>query len=65
LANWYNICYWHNIIISPNNKVSLSKKKKRKKVQDVQPSVFLKAHLASSIAQTFENRGVQSAGEFG
>ncbi len=28
LANWYNICYWHNIIISPNNKVSLSKKKK-------------------------------------
>jgi hypothetical protein len=65
LANWYNICYWHNIIISPNNKVSLSKKKKRKKVQDVQPSVFLKAHLASIIAQTFENRGVQSAGEFG
>jgi hypothetical protein len=27
-------------------------------VQDVQPSVFLKAHLASIIAQTFENRGV-------
>jgi hypothetical protein len=34
-------------------------------VQDVQPTVFLKAHLASIIAQTFENRGVQSAGEFG
>jgi hypothetical protein len=34
-------------------------------VQDVQTTVFLKAHLASIIAQTFENRGVQSAGEFG